>query len=226
MGRLGPPWARGIDGVVVTHPDADHVGGMAAVMARHQVAWALESGAEGNSPEAAAFEAALATRGTARHVAEAGTRLILDEAAGVAAEILWPPAEGAELAARDVDDSTNNRSVVLRVRYGGFEALLTGDIGVPVEEALLAAGAPLGADVLKVGHHGSATSTSAAFLAAVAPSNAAISAGRDNRYGHPDPQVLETLGGVAVWRTDREGSIDFVTDGRSLWVASARPTAP
>ncbi|MCE7939593.1 MAG: MBL fold metallo-hydrolase, partial [Chloroflexi bacterium CFX6] len=88
----------------------------------------------------------------------------------------------------------------------------------PAEAALLAAGARLDAQVLKVAHHGSATSTTADWLAAVRPAMAVIGVGADNRYGHPDPGVLERLDAAVVRRTDRDGEIEVLSDGRAWWV--------
>ncbi|HEY7864190.1 MAG TPA: hypothetical protein VIE39_11045, partial [Thermoanaerobaculia bacterium] len=101
-------------------------------------------------------------------------------------------------------DGINNQSLVLRFSRAGRSAILTGDAGAPTEEALAAAGIP-GSDVLKVGHHGSRTSTRPAFVAAVAPRLALLSCGRENRFGHPAPETLATLSAarVRLLRTDR-----------------------
>jgi competence protein ComEC len=142
-------------------------------------------------------------------------RLVLDEDAGVDAVVLWPDAKP------DVHgpaEGTNNRSLVLRVRHGGVSMLLTGDIEEPVEARLLRDGAITASDVLKVGHHGSETSTSAAFLAAVAPSLAVISVGADNGFGHPAADVLSRLSDTTVRRTDLDGTIDVISDGARVWV--------
>jgi competence protein ComEC len=101
-----------------------------------------------------------------------------------------------------------------------------GDAEREEETRLLQAGANrLRADVLKVGHHGSATSSSPAFVAAVAPSEAIVSAGCRNRFGHPNPATLATLAatGARVWRTDRDGAVRVTTDGRSLVTAALAP---
>ena len=119
------------------------------------------------------------------------------------------------------DLGPNNNSFVLRIAYGTRAFLLVGD-AEKEEEATLLASAPdrLRADVLKVGHHGSRTSTTPSFLAAVAPHEAIVSAGSRNRFGHPAPTTLAALesAGARVWRTDRDGSIVVTTDGRSLEV--------
>ena len=112
----------------------------------------------------------------------------------------------------------NDAARVLRIDFGLVSLLLTSDVEAPGEQALLGSGAPLGATVLKVAHHGSATSSGSALLAAVRPALAIISVGARNVYGHPDPTVLArlTAAGADVYRTDRDGAILLTTDGRAL----------
>jgi competence protein ComEC len=114
----------------------------------------------------------------------------------------------------------NDHAVVLRVELGLASVLLTSDLEAAGERALLAAGTPLAATVLKVGHHGAATSTTRDFVTAVQPSVAVVSVGARNAYGHPDPAVLARLraAGAHVYRTDRDGAILVETDGRTLTV--------
>lgn len=214
LGRHLPPWDRRLDVVVLTHPDLDHVGGLPTVLERYDVGWILDPDLPAESPDAA-FWAEVRQAEAARVVrAAAGGRIELDPAAGVAADVLWPPEPrlGGTAAA------ANDNSVVLRLVYGRTTALLTGDIEAPAEAALLAAGSRLDAQVLKVAHHGSATSTTADWLAAVRPALALVGVGAGNRYGHPDPGVLERLGPAVVRRTDRDGEIEVLSDGREWWV--------
>ena len=122
------------------------------------------------------------------------------------------------------DRNPNDNSLVLRVTYGARSLLLVGDAQRDEEDELLGrAPASLRADVLKVGHHGSATSSSPAFLAAVAPREAVVSVGRRNRFGHPHPLTLAALAasGARVWRTDHDGAVTVTTDGRTLEVEAA-----
>jgi competence protein ComEC len=119
----------------------------------------------------------------------------------------------------DPDRGANDNSLVLRIRYGDRAALLVGDAEHEEENTLLATRPEsLRADLLKVGHHGSRTSTGPAFLAAVAPEVAVISTGVRNRYGHPFPTTLETLAAahVRIERTDRGGAVVWTTDGRAM----------
>ena len=216
LGRHLPPWDRRLDVTVLTHPDADHVGGLAAVLGRYQVGYIVDPEMPAKSPEASAWADAASREGARVMRADAGERVILDEAAGVNAEVLWP----REPRLTSTDSATNNNGVVLRLTYGRIAILLTADVEKPVEEALLASGAPLRSDVLKVAHHGSHTSTTPDFLRAVGPGAAVISLGIGNRYGHPAPETLATLAAahIPVWRTDRQGTVEVVSDGQGVWV--------
>ena len=135
-------------------------------------------------------------------------------------EVLHPPADGLPAG---VERNANNGSLVLRLDYGEVSFLLTGDIEVEAERYLVAvSGDGLRADVLKVGHHGSRTSTTQVFLERVGPRSAVISAGRENRFGHPHAEVVERLessiGAERVFMTTRDGTVEYVSDGRGLWV--------
>ena len=116
----------------------------------------------------------------------------------------------------------NNDSLVLRVRYGRHAFLLCGDVERQIEWAMLDAGETARADVLKVAHHGSRTSTTDAFLAAVAPTFAIVSAGFENSYGHPNRDILDRLDrhGAVVLRTDLDGIVTIRSDGRRLAVGT------
>ena len=217
VGRLQAPWDKRLDLVLLTHPDADHVGGLPALLRRYRVGGVLDPELAAESPDADDWRAALAERPVPRHRASAGGRIILDEAAGVTGDILWPP----EPRLAGVASPTNENAVVLRLRYGAVSALFTGDIGADAEAALLASGAPLSAEVLKVAHHGSAGSSTAPFLAAVRPRVALIGVGKDNRYGHPTQEALDRLaasGDVIVRRTDRDGAVELLSDGQGWWL--------
>jgi competence protein ComEC len=177
-------WNRGIlrlAAVVVTHEDADHAGGMAAVRERFTVRERWDGAAEAGP---------LALGGA----------------------VITPLATAAE--------GRNDAARVLRVDFGLVTVLLASDVEAAGEHALVASGAPLGATVLKVPHHGSRTSSGAGLLAAVHPSVAVVSVGGRNLYGHPDPGVLARLAatGADVYRTDHDGAILLETDGRALTI--------
>ncbi len=215
LGKEMPFWDRSIDLVVMTHADADHIGGLVEVLDRYRVTGWLDNGRPDEDPLFRECQALLTRAHVARQVVYAGYRLDLGRGLGL--EVLHPP-PGLMVGTQA---EANNNSVVLRLEWGQARFLLTGDLEAEGEEWLLRSGLPLAADVLKVGHHGSGGSSTAGFLAAVRPRYAVISVGADNRFGHPDRAVLERLaqlGGVTVLRTDEQGTIEFITDGRRLWV--------
>ncbi len=214
-----PFWDRSLDLLVMTHADADHIAGLVEVLDRFQVdAW-LDNGQPDDDPLYAECQARLEAAGVPHHTARAGDRLELGS--GIALEVLHPPPD--LMAGTEADD--NNNSLVLRLLWQGATFLLTGDVEAEAEELLLDSGQPLAAGVLKVAHHGSGGSSGAEFLAAVDPLYAVLSEGADNRFGQPNPGVLDRLSGlgdVTVLRTDEQGTIEFVTDGARLWVQTER----
>ncbi len=196
--------ARGVgrlEGLVLTHPHADHIGGAVAVIRTLRPGWVGDPGVEaGHAGYLEVLEAAVQRDASWIGLVH-GAEIDLD---GVTVEFLHPWSVG------DPVEDPNDASVVLRIVYGEFSALLTGDAPAFVEEALVRrVGAGLEAEVLKAGHHGSSTSTSTALLQATGARVALISAGRGNRYGHPHRAVVDRLerAGVRVFRTDRDGSI-------------------
>jgi competence protein ComEC len=211
LGAVMPFWDRSLDLVVLTHPDLDHMAGLSPALARYRVTHALSTPLSASAPQAAAWRDALAAAGVTPTVAVPGLRVL---SGGPTLTVLR--ASSSESAGFATDD--NNESLVLRLDYGATSFLFTGDAEEMAERALLSTGAPLRADVLKVGHHGSNRSTSAAFLTAVAPRLAVISVGADNRFGHPHPDVLQRLAGIRVLRTDQSGRIEITSDGKALWV--------
>jgi competence protein ComEC len=138
---------------------------------------------------------------------------LLDFGDGVTAEVVGPSDRIAGLGA-------NNASIVMRLRFGRTTFLLTGDAERPEEDEMLAFGEDVNCDVLKVGHHGSHTSTSPEFLEAARPRIAIISVGKRNLYGHPSQDVIDRLraGGAKVFRTDQEGAITCRSDGATVRV--------
>jgi competence protein ComEC len=214
------PYLRRLGGVVVlfvlSHPHADHVGGGASVIAAlHPAAYWDGAYAGTSTPYRASLIAARDEHVSWRRV-HPGDSLVVD---GVRLHVLAP--DSAWMVGLT---DPNAGSVVVRAEYGSVRMLLMGDAEKGEEERLVAAyGDALRADVLKVGHHGSNTSSTPAFLALVHPRVALISVGAGNMYGHPSASVLRALtaSGAAVLRTDLEGSIVCRTDGRTLEVEEA-----
>jgi len=218
--RLGanlPFWARRVDVLVLSHPHQDHVAGLVDVLDRFEVRLLVHAAF---AFENAAYERLLADAargGIPVRSVLAGETFALDGATSF--EVLYPSADDVHAPLPEGD--INNGSVVLALRHGGFAALLTGDAEAPVEAALVARGLLPPVDLLKVGHHGSTSSTTPALLDATQPSIAVISSGEGNEYGHPAPETLATLaghGGIRVHRTDLEGDVEVITDGRSYQV--------
>jgi competence protein ComEC len=201
---------RRLSAVVVSHGDADHLGGVLPAVHAFAPELVLEPGQPLTSALYQEFLRAVDVGGVRWQPARAGDTLVVDE---VTLAVLHPTESW--ITSQFV---ANENSVVLHLRYRCFDALLTGDIGAAVERRLIGTLGPM--DVLKVGHHGSAGSTTPALLAATRAPIAIISVGRGNRYGHPDPQVLRRLGaqGARVYRTDRGGPVTLRTDGRYLEV--------
>jgi competence protein ComEC len=215
LAREMPFWDRSLDLLVLTHADEDHVAGLVEALARYRVGAWLDNGRPSDEPLYIQSLLALEEAGVPHQVVAAGDRLDLGH--GVTVEVLHPPP--GDMPGALAND--NEGSVVLRLTWGEAAFLLTGDVGQVGEARLLASGRPLDADVLKVAHHGSGSSTSREFLEAVGPQFAVISVGYDNHFGHPAPALLERLGampGLAVLRTDEVGRVEFVTDGQRLWV--------
>ena len=120
----------------------------------------------------------------------------------------------------NTDSDANNDSVVVRLSYGRFSLLLTGDVQQEGERALLTSGQPLDSLVLKVPHHGADTSLTLPFLRTVTPRLAAISVGADKRFGHPADLTLEKLEGIPTYRGDQQGHMEVVTDAEGYWVVT------
>ncbi len=204
--RLG---ARRIEALVISHAHRDHVGGASAITAALPVGVAVEPGEPFAEASYHDWLETLARRGVGWHPAVAGDHWTLD---GVEFRLLHPPAHWSHAG-----EDLNEDSAILEVRWKDFRALLMGDAGVVAEAAL--AGALGRADLLKVGHHGSRTASSSAFLGELQPQVAVISVGR-NRYGHPTGEALGRLAaaGARIWRTDQEGHITVQSDGHHFTV--------
>ena len=234
LSKVMPFYDRSIDVVLATHPDADHIGGLPDILKKYKTEIFFEPGVETDTNMYKELEKLVSEKESAGKIKkiEARRGMVVDLGGGTILEILYPVLDPRGM-------ETNTASIVARLVYGENEFLLTGDSPVNIEDYLisqipqgdtlgslgpkgvtLGKGLPLGlrADVLKAGHHGSRTSTSLEYVNAVQPEYVVISTGRDNKYGHPHQEVLDTLNnaGVKILRTDQDGRIVFESDGVNL----------
>ncbi|HEV8573714.1 MAG TPA: DNA internalization-related competence protein ComEC/Rec2 [Dehalococcoidia bacterium] len=217
LGRQLPFYDRRIDLLVLTHPQQDHLGGLTEVLDQYSVARVLSSPETADTAAYREWTRALAGHNVPRLSAQRGQTIDLGDGAQLA---VLSPGHG-EPPARP--SNLNDASVVLRLTMDDVSFLLTGDITAEGEASLVRSGADLDATVLKIAHHGSATSTSQALLARAAPLVDVISVGAANRFGHPAPEVLDRLTGSLVLRTDQRGDIEISTDGGHLWIETQHP---
>ncbi len=205
LGSRLPFFDRSVDVVLLSHPNSDHMVSLPEVLRRYRVRTLITAGTPFDSGLYHALLSGALLRGVKLTAVEADSTIRIADAV---LTVLWPPVPRPHGMNKDV----NNDSIVLRLEQGGKRILFTGDEESIVEKTLLAAGVDLRADILKIAHHGSVTSSSTGFLLAVHPKTAVISVGKKNPYGHPNPVILRRLQslGIDVLRTDEEGDIVFV----------------
>lgn len=211
-----------IDYLVGSHPHEDHVGSLDAIIKIFDIGQVFMPRATTTTKTFEDVLLAIKQKGLKITTAKAGVTVV--DQGSLKVNFVAPVGSGYE--------DLNNWSAVTRIQYGGTAFLLTGDAEAQSEEEMLASGANLKADVLKVGHHGSSSSTTPAFLKAVAPKYAVISVGAGNDYGHPHKETLAKLrnAGVQVYRTDLDGTVVFTSDGKTITVeklgSTVKPRAP
>jgi len=222
-----------LDVLVLTHPHGDHVGGLAAVLRAQEVGTILDGTTlPYPSPAYAQFLALLRHKGIP--CARAVRGMALDMGDGVTLRVLNPPPSpafgtAAAYGTGTDDAAINNYSASFLVQYGRTRFVLTGDAETEAEGAMLDAHADLACDVLKAGHHGSRNATGDDWLSRLQPRLAVISCGRHNRFGHPAPSTLARLDarGIQTFRTDQQGAITFISDGRTVTARPyLRPSSP
>ena len=196
--------------VIVTHPHADHMGGMLAVFQTAEIEDIYDDGVPTTTNTYRTYLKNIKAKNIRYHKVGAGDTIPLFD--GVNFEVLAPV---KTIKNERGEADLNNNSVVGRLVYGNFAMMFTGDAEAEEEKTILNAGAAVKSDILKVGHHGSRTSSSAAFVKAVAPKIGIISLGAGNSYGHPHAKTLKTLEKhkVEIFRTDRDGTVTVTTTG-------------
>jgi|TARA_B100002003_G_C14116253_1_gene536902 competence protein ComEC len=203
LGRFLPFFDREIDLLVLTHPNADHLMALPDVLQRYHVQQILLSGADYPLQRYKAMVQEILSRNISVVLADPAKDIDMGD--GTVLDVLWPGPE--QLDNFDV----NNASVVVRVLFGEHAILLPGDIEEEAEIAMLLSGGDIRADVLKLPHHGSMSSSSTGLLLAVKPGLGIVSAGRNNRFGHPHAEVIERYEnmGIPLRSTAKEGTISL-----------------
>ncbi len=205
------PFDRSIDAIIITNPDLDHLGGFVDVVKKYKVGKVFEPGTFNESRAYENFKSEIKNKNIENILARQGMRM--DLGGGVVIDILFPD--------RDVSwFESNDGSVIAKLTYGETSVMLMGDATNNAEEMVLEDynTSQLASDILKVGHHGSRTSSSEEFVKAVAPLYAFISSGKSNSYGHPHEEVLDTFSllRAKIFRTDTLGTIVVKSDGQDM----------
>jgi len=201
-----------LEAIVATHPDADHIGGLAAVLNAFKVNDVWTNGESTTSTTYKTFISAIQTNGATTHIVKRGDTISENT---LTFSVLNPSS---------LTGDTNNDSVVLNLKYGSIDFLFTGDAEQPAETSMLASGVVQHADILKVGHHGSRTASSSQFLSVVKPDAAIYSCGLGNSYGHPHQETITALLniGATIYGTDVDGTVLVTTDGNTYNVQTQK----
>lgn len=207
---------RTLDVMLATHEDADHITGLIPVLDRYRVSHIIQSPVRAETELARDFSKHVDDEGGSVHVARKGD--VVDFGDGVIVRVLYPHQSVSPRL------ETNDASVSVVVTYGEHSFLLTGDLGMKYESQLIGDYLPKGVTVYKAGHHGSDTSSGEQLLTYIKPEYAIVSAGKDNRYGHPDVDVVARLTKYSqeILSTIDRGTISFVSDGRMLEVKTEK----
>jgi len=207
LGKEIPFYDRYIDLVILTHPEYDHINGLIEVVKRYDVGAIITTGVVRDTNQYKEWIKIIEQKNISIYVAQFGGEI--DFGNNIKMDILYP---FENLAGQEVSN-TNNSSIVGKLIYNDFELLLTGDIEKSVERKLVNSNIDLKADVLKVPHHGSKTSSSKEFLRAVGSVLNIIQAGKDNKYGHPHDEVVSRMT-ANIFVTGKSGDLEILTNGR------------
>jgi len=210
IGKLVPFFDRDIDIVIATHPDGDHIGGLISVLDRFEVDMVVESGNESDTDLYLDYREAVQDEDAVLILARKGMKIFLDE--NTYLSVLFPDRDAGGM-------ESNSASVIVRLVYGETSVLLTGDSPDSIEEYITYMDPKsVKSTILKVGHHGSKTSSSPLFVSAVSPKYAIISAGENNRYGHPHQEVTQLFNDMEIvtFSTYEDGTIVFESDGKDI----------
>ncbi len=215
LSAVMPFWDRSIDLVILTHPESDHMQGLLDLLKIYKADYILWTGVKKNAPEYDAWTSILEKQkkmGAKIIIADAGQEI---KAGNVLIDTLYPL---QNMEGKDMKNTSNDTCVVSKLIFGKNSFLFTGDISSAAEKEITGSGENLLSDVLKVAHHGSKYSTSDLFLEYVKPKIAVISVGAKNTYGHPTPEVLQRLEnfGIKILRTDKDGDINLMSDGKNI----------
>lgn len=215
-----------LDYIIATHPHSDHIGGMGDIISEFEVGKVITPRvSEDMTPTTKTYERflqALKDKSLKLTAAKPDTTYTLSSTAASAAE-KSPPKFEVLAPVKDYDD-LNNYSVVIRLTYGSTSYLFTGDAEKEAELDILENGADVDADVLKVGHHGSSTSSCDEFYEAVSPEICVIQCGEGNSYGHPHKETIDTINssGAKVYRNDTDGTVIVYSDGDDIFVKTSK----
>ena len=207
-----------IDAILLSHPHTDHIGGAATLLNQFPVGLLMDNGQDADKAPVADIRTAAQSHRVPYRAARRGQ--VIEISDGVILRVLAP-------TEAETHGAVNNASMVLRLEYKQTRFLFTGDAETEEESDLIADKMPLDCDALKVGHHGSDSSTTPEFLAAAHPRFAIVSVGRHNLYGHPRQDVLQRLSesGAKTYRTDESGAVTCLSDGATTRMESVRDPA-
>lgn len=235
--KFMPFWDKKIDIIVATHPDADHIDGLIPVFEQYSSNFIMTNGATKETDGFEDFKKLVSRKraeNTSHLLLQRGDTLTIGS--DIKLFVLSPRADNPKVTAQRSDlaetllwdkqpilneneINSNDGSIVILLEYKMVSMLLTGDLENEGELSLVRQGLLPEVDILKVGHHGSKTSTSPSFLAKVRPEISIISSGKNNSYNHPAPEIVSSLSvaGSHIYRTDEQGTLHFGSDGEKIW---------